>query len=98
MLQQRGLARILSNPSPGEAMSSSNADHSNENTTYNLRRIIFGETSTEEVRDLSADQTWRLIETSAASGDRIVITLSGDLKRERIEGATLPLYGSPKIL
>ena len=81
MLQQRGLARILSKTSPGEAISLSDADHS----------------SKEEVRDLSPDQTWRLIETSAASGDRIVVSISGDLKRERIEGQRSHCMNPPKI-
>lgn len=94
MRHQRGLARIISNPSQDQVMSSSDSDHSNEINMYNLRQIIFGDTSTEEVQDLLPDKTWRLIETLAASGDRIVVSFSGDLKRERIGGATLPLYES----
>jgi hypothetical protein len=96
MLQQKGLARILSNTSPDEDTGSSSDDHSNEIKTYNLRRIIFGDASIEEVQDLYTNQTWGLIERSAASGDRILVFISGDLKRERIAGTTLPLYESPE--
>ena|SRR5436190_1939179 len=98
MLHQRGLARILSRTSPGGNESSSDLDRSNQTKTYILRRIIFGGRSEEEVQDLSPQQASGLIETLATSGDRIVVFISGDLKRERIGGTTLTLYDSPKIL
>jgi hypothetical protein len=79
-------------------MNSSKADRSKETKMYDLRRINFGAMSEEEVQDLSTDQTWSLVETSTVSGDRIVVSISGNLKRERIRGAILPLYEPPKIL
>jgi hypothetical protein len=96
MLHHRGLARILTRTSPADNVSPPNLDSSNQTKTYNLRRIIFGNKSNEEVQDLYAEQAWGLIETSVTSGDRIVVCISGDLKRERIRGTTLPLYDFPE--
>ena len=66
-------------------------DEDSNTQTAQLGRIV-----NIDVRDLSPDNTWKLIEPMSASVKRVVICLKGDLKRDRIGGMTLPLYYTHK--
>ena len=58
--------------------------------TNRLRNIINARSP--DIRDISPDKASKLIESLSSPGECVVVSLSGDLKTDRIEGMTLPLY------
>jgi hypothetical protein len=48
--------------------------------------------SSEDIRAMPPIRLWKIINTTTLQTLCIVISLSGDLKRDRIKGVTLPLY------
>jgi hypothetical protein len=86
MLPQNNLAVHRMNQDIATGNNTSHDEDSNTQTGQ-LGRIV-----NIDVRNLSPDDTWELIEPMSASVKRVVICLKGDLKRDRIGGMTLPLY------
>lgn len=58
--------------------------------TNRLRNIVNARSP--DIRDIPPDKARQLIESLISPGACFVISLSGDLRRDRIKGMTLPLY------
>ena len=69
-----------------------NPSHNEESSEQTNRLGEMFNISSRDTRDISPDKAWALIKSTSSHEKCIVILLSGDLKRDRIDGMTLPLY------